>query len=219
MRARHLGTIIPLLAIGLSGVAAAQSIKVEPARCFKFGDNQAVYASTAAEPPGASERLYFQWTDHPAYYWVDMTRDSPGRYWGIPPKPESRNTEIEYYAVLLDAASHEISRSAMIRTKVTSDCQIKLTPQQMGDAQNLVIGETDDKQKKNRILGFLCDGIVTRVNIQNIKRPDEVCRTCVVAWWQDRGLLLTLAGAGAAGGVTTIVIDKPEPSPSRPTRE
>jgi hypothetical protein len=216
MNVSRWNTVIPLLVAAVTGVAGAQSIKVDPATCFKFGDNQVVYASTAAEPPGASERLYFQWTEHPSYYWVEMEREGPGRYWGIPPKPESRNTQIEYYGVLLDAAGHEIARSPLIKTKVTSDCQVKLTPQQFGYAQNLVIGETNDNQKKNRVLGFLCDGIVTRVNIQNIKRADEVCRTCVVAWWQGRELLLPLAGAGAAGGIATIVIDKPEPSPSRP---
>jgi hypothetical protein len=216
MKARTLLTV-PVLALSLAAGAAAQSIKVEPASCFKFGDNQVVYASTLAEPPGATERLYFQWTDHPSYYWIDMEREGPGRYWGIPPKPESRNKEIEYYGVILDAAGREISRTPAIRSKVTSDCKVNLTPQQYGYAQNLVIGETDTKQKKNRVLGFLCDGIVTRVNPQNIKRADEVCRTCVVAWWMGRELLLPVAAAAAAGGVTTIIVDQPEPSPSRPT--
>jgi hypothetical protein len=216
MKARALLTF-PVLALGLAAGAAAQSIKVDPASCFKVGDNQVVFASTVAEPPGATERLYFQWTDHPSYYWVDMEREGPGRYWAIPPKPESRNKEIEYYGVMRDAAGHEIARTPSIRTKVTSDCKVTLTPQQFGYAQNLVIGETDANQKKNRVLGFLCDGIVTRVNPQNIKRADEVCRTCVVAWWLGRELLIPLAGAGALGGIATIIVDKPEPSPSRPT--
>lgn len=206
-----------VLGASLAAAATAQSIKVNPAECFKFGDNQVVYAATSAEPPGATERLYFQWTDHPSYYWEDMEREGPGRYWAIPPKPESRNTEIEYYGVMLDAAGHEISRTPSIRTKVTSDCKIKLTPQQYGYAQNLVIGETNTSQQKNRVLGFLCDGIVTRINPQNVKRADEVCRTCVVAWWLRPEVLLPIAGVAAAGGITTIIVDKPEPSPSRPT--
>jgi hypothetical protein len=216
MKARILLTV-PILAASLTAGAAAQSMKVEPASCFKFGENQAVYASTLAEPPGATERLYFQWTDHPSYYWVDMEREGPGRYWGIPPKPETRNTQIEYYGVMLDAAGREITRTPTIKTKVTSDCQIKLTPQQLGDAQNLVIGETNSKQEKNRVLGFLCDGIVTRVDPQNVKRVDEICRTCVVAWWQQPEFLVPLVGAGAAAGIVTIIVDQPEPSPSRPT--
>src|ERR1700722_15208535 len=108
MRARIFLAFL-VLTLGAVVGASAQSIKVDPAECFKFGDNQGVNSSTAAEPPGASERLYFQWTDHPSYYWVDMTRDAPGRYWSIPPKPETRNTQIDYYGVMMDAAGHEIA--------------------------------------------------------------------------------------------------------------
>lgn len=194
----------------------AQSISVEQVSCFKFADNQVVHATTAGEPGGASGRLYFQWSDHPDYYWVDLEHDGPGRYWATPPKPETRNKEVEYFAALLDAAGHQIARSPLLKTKVTSDCKPKLTPQQLGAAQNLVIGETSAKQTKNRVNGFLCDGIVTRVNPENVRRADETCRTCVVAWWMRKELLIPVIGAAGVGTVTSIAIDKPEPSPSRP---
>lgn len=208
-----------LAAAGLAGAAlplAAQSITIQPVSCFRFADNQVVHATTLGEPGGATTRLYFQWTDHPYYYWVDFEHDGPGRYWVTPPKPETRNREIEYYAVLLDGAGREVTRSAILKSKVTSDCQVKLTPQQLGAAQNLTIGETSAKQLHNRVNGFLCDGIVTRVNPENIKRADETCRTCVVAWWLRKELLIPVAGVAALTGVTSIVSDKPEPSPSRP---
>jgi len=221
MRAHPVFTLAVFLAAGLggglgAGIAAAQSIKVDQAACFKFGDNQVVHASTAGEPAGSSARLYFQWRDHPAYYWVDFERDGPGRLWGIPPKPETRNGEIEYYGVLLDALGREITRSPAIVSKVTADCPVKLTPQQYGAAQNLTVGETSSNQPKNRVLGFLCDGIVTRVDTRNVKRADEICRTCVVAWWARKELLIPVIGAAAATGITTVVLDQPEPSPSRP---
>jgi len=210
--------LMAITAITLGAAAAeAQSISLQPPQCFKFGDNQVVNATTAAEPPGSSSRLYFQWTDHPAYYWVDFERDGPGKYWGIPPKPETRNTQLEYYGVLLDALGREIAHSPKIRTKVTGDCQVKLTPQQYGAAQNLTIGETSSNQPRNRVLGFLCDGIVTRVDTKNVKRADEICRTCVVAWWARKELLIPVVGAGAAAGITTIVVDKPEATTSRPS--
>jgi len=205
---------------GASGAVAplaAQSITVQPVSCFRFADNQVVRATTLGEPGGgATSRLYFQWVDHPYYYWVDFEHDGPGRYWVTPPKPETRNKEIEYYGVLLDGAGRELARSPVLKAKVTADCQNKLTPQQLGAAQNLTIGETSTKQLHNRVNGFLCDGIVTRVNTENIKRADETCRTCVVAWWLRKELLIPVVGAAALTGVTSIVSDTPEPSPSRP---
>jgi hypothetical protein len=233
MRTRSFSiTALWLLAAGaLAPLAAQPSITVQQASCFRYGENQVVYASTLGEPGGATARLYFQWTDHPYFYWVDFEHDlptgaarpggiagagAPSRYWVTPPKPESRNHEIEYYGVLLDSAGREIARSPALKSKVTSDCQIKLTPQQLGAAQNLTIGETSFKQTKNKVNGFLCDGIVTRVNPDNVKRADEICRTCVIAWWQRKELLIPVLGAAGVTGITSVVIDRPEPSPSRP---
>jgi hypothetical protein len=210
-----------LAAAGAWTPLAAQkpTIAVQQVSCFRFADNQVVNATTVGEPGGATTRLYFQWTDHPYYYWVDFEHDAaggPGHYWVTPPKPETRNKEVEYYATLLDGAGHEIARSPILKSKVTSDCQVKLTPQQLGAAQNLTIGETSARQTKNRVNGFLCDGIVTRVNPENIKRADETCRTCVIAWWQRKELLIPVAGVAGITGITSVVVDKPEPSPSRP---
>jgi hypothetical protein len=213
--------VLWLAAAGVWTPLAAQkpTITAQQVSCFRFADNQAVNASTVGEPGGATARLYFQWSDHPYYYWVDFEHDAaggPGRYWAIPPKPETRNKEVEYYASLLDGTGREIARSPLLKAKVTSDCQVKLTPQQLGAAQNLTIGETSAKQTRNRVNGFLCDGIVTRVNPENIKRADEICRTCVIAWWQRKELLIPVAGVAGITGITSVVVDKPEPSPSRP---
>ncbi len=204
-----------LTAVSSAQPAAAQpGISVEQVSCLKFGANQVIYASTSAEPPGATPRLYFQWTDHPHYYWTDFEREGQGRYWGIPPKPETRNTQVEYYGSLLDAAGKEIARSTLRKARVTADCKVELTPQQLGAASNLTVGETMADQQKKRVLGFLCDGIVTRVDPKNIKRADEICRSCVVAWW---ALPEVLVPAGAAtAGIVTAIVDQPEPSPSRP---
>lgn len=218
-------TTVPVLAaalamaVGVAGVAAAQpapSIKMDQVSCLRFGDNQVFHASALAEPPGGSGRLYFQWDNHGGYYWVDLTSEAPGRYWGVPPKPETRNTEVSYYATLLDAAGREVGRSPLLKSKVTADCQVKLTPQQMGTAQNLVVGETIPNQQKNRVMGFLCDGIVTRVDAYNVKRVDDICRVCAVAWWSRPEFLVPAALAGATPGITQIIHDPPQSSPSRP---
>jgi hypothetical protein len=212
-RARNFLTAVLVLA---ATRLQAQSITPEQVDCFRTADNQVVRATAAGEPAGGSARLYFQWAEHGAYYWVDLEHDGPGRYWATPPKPETRNHEIEYYATLLDASGHEIVRSSVRKAKVTSDCKPKLTPQQLGAAANLTIGETTKDQEKKRVLGFLCDGIVTRVNPEMIRRIDDICRTCVVAWWMRKDILIPVIGAAGAGTITSIVLDRPEPSPSRP---
>jgi hypothetical protein len=66
------------------------------------------------------------------------------------------------------------------------------------------------------VMGFLCDGIVTRISFDNIKRADETCRACVVALWTVKDVLVPLLAAGGVGGVTTIVVDRPPSSPSGP---
>jgi hypothetical protein len=225
--ARHLSTAVEILAAalfiaavdaGTAVPAAAQAkptVTVEQVSCLRFGDNQVFHATALAEPPGGSGRLYFQWNSHGGYYWVDLISEGPGRYWGVPPKPETRNTEVSYYATLLDAGGREVGRSQLLKSKVTADCVVKLTPQQFGTAQNLVVGETLPNQSKNRVMGFLCDGIVTRVDPDNVKRSDEICRVCSVVWWAVPKLLAP-ALVGAAPGISQIIHDPPQSSPSVP---
>ena len=206
------------LLLAAAGPAAAQpkpTINVDQVSCLRFGDNQVFHATALGEPAGGSGRLYFQWNNHGGYYWVDLTSEGPGRYWGVPPKPETRNTEVSYYATLLDAAGREVSRSQLLKSKVTGDCVVKLTPQQFGTAQNLVVGETLPNQTKNRVMGFLCDGIVTRVDSDNVPRVDEICRVCSVVWW-TLPKLLAPALAGAAPGISQIIHDPAQSSPAVP---
>ena len=88
-----------------------------------------------------------------------------------------------------------------------------LSPKERGVAQNLTVGETSPKQQGKKVLAFLCDGVVTRINSAGVRRSDEVCRACVVAFWQRKAVLL----APIAGITGVVVTDQdPEPSPSRP---
>jgi hypothetical protein len=218
MRARPIlttSTVAAMLATAGLAAQAAPTIKVDPIACMRTGDNQVVHAATVGEPGGGSGRLYFRWMDHGDQYWVPLENDGPGHYWATPPKPESRTNMVEYYGVLLNDAGAEVARSPVLTAKVTGDCRVQLNARQQGSAANLVIGETSPKQAHNKVMGFLCDGIVTRVNPENVKRGDETCRTCVVAWWARPDILVPLVGA-VAGGATTIIVDHPESSPSRP---
>jgi hypothetical protein len=145
---------------------------------------------------------------------VALEAEPGGRFWATPPKPEKRNEQIEYYVALVDAAGKVVSRSEAQFVKVTGDCRIQLGPRERGMAENLTVGETSPKQQGKKVMAFLCDGVVTRINHAGVRRADEVCRACVVAWWQRKGVLIPVAGAALVGIVTTD--DEPEPSPSRP---
>jgi hypothetical protein len=195
--------------------ATAQSIVVEKPRCLPVEDNGLVRATVtaAAAGPGLSPRLYFRWRDHEDYYWVALEAEAGGRYWATPPKPELRNEQVELYGALVDATGKVVSRSESQVVPVTKDCKVQLGPKEQGVAQNLTVGETSPKQQGKKVLAFLCDGVVTRVNSASVRRSDEVCRACVIAFWQRRAVLL----APVAGIIGVVVTDQdPEPSPSRP---
>ena len=195
-----------------AAAAQAQSVSVERPNCLPAEDNGVVRATVAGGGPGQAVRLYFRWKDHEDFYWVAMEADPGGRFWAIPPKPERRNEQVEYYAALTDAAGKVVARSEAQVVKVTADCRVDLNPRERGVAENLTVGETSPKQQGKKVMAFLCDGVVTRINHAGVRRADEVCRACVIAWWQRKAVLLP--AAGVIGVVVTD--DDPEPSPSRP---
>ena len=139
-----------------------------------------------------------------------------GRYWTTPPKPERRNQRVDYYGALVDAAGTVVAKSPVQAVKVEGDCRVRLSEAERGVAENLTIGETVTAQEGRKVVGFLCEGIVTRVNTKGIRRADEVCRTCVVAWWEKKSILVPgIIGGGVITGVV-ITDEDPDPSPSRP---
>ena len=239
MRARlRLGAALVLgvtvgLAVLLSAAASAQGgpvVAIEPPPCLP-SEQHGVVRGSATDPmgPGQSVRLFFRWLeekkaakDQQPFYWVAMEPEPGGRYWAIPPRPEKRNEEVELYTAVVDAAGKQLAHSETKRVKVKDpkDCRVKLDAKEEGVAANLTIGETGADQQQKKVWGFLCDGIATRVNYQNIRRADEQCRNCVVAWWKTPGVLVP--GALGVAGVVVIVAHHhhhgptPEPSPSTP---
>ncbi len=193
--------------------ADAQSIAVEKASCNPMEDNGLIRGTVGSTAAGLSPRLYFRWKDHEDFYWVNFEPEMGNRLWAVPPKPEQRNKEIEYYAALVDPAGKVAARSETQVVPVTKDCRVPLDLRQRGVAQNLTVGETSPQQQGKKVLGFLCDGIVTRVNSAGVRRSDEVCRACVITFF-DRKAVLIPAIAGIAGVIITE--PQPEPSPSRP---
>jgi hypothetical protein len=197
-------------------VARGQTITVDKPACMPAEDNGLVHATATGVAPGLAPRLYFRWMEHEDFYWVALESEPGGHFWATPPKPERRNDHIEYYSALVDPTGKAVARSPMVSVPVTADCKVQLGPKERGVAENLTVGETSPKQQGKKVLAFLCDGVVTRVNYAGLRRADEVCRACVVAWWEHKAVLIpAIAGTG---GVTTIISNhpEPEPSPSRP---
>ena len=201
-----------LILAGAATAAQAQSVVVERPECLPTEDNGLVKATVNGGGPGQSVRLYFRWREHEDFYWVAMEAEPGGRFWATPPKPEKRNEQVEYYAALVDPAGKVVARSETQIVKVTGDCRPNLGPRERGMAENLTVGETSPKQQGKKVMAFLCDGVVTRVNHAGVRRADEVCRACVIAWWQRKAVILP--AAGVLGVVVTD--DDPEPSPARP---
>lgn len=204
------------LAAVFAGPALAQSapgaagIEVEDVDCIPNNDNGLVSADVPAVPGGAEVRLYFRWDDHGPFYYVAMAPEGAGRWWATPPKPIDENHQVEYYVATVDPTGEVLARTESLVTPVTGDCDVELTRKERGMAENLVVGETAPEQMEDAVVGFLCDGIISRVGPDGVRRADSICRRCIVAWW-DRPEALVPAAA-ALGGVTTIV----EASRSRP---
>jgi hypothetical protein len=128
---------------------------------------------------------------------------------------EAQSTEpAEYFVAVVDPDGREIARSPMRIVEVRDGCRPTLTPQQVGYAMNLTVGETAPWQAGRAVFHWQCTGVVTRLDPQQVLRGDDACRACVVAWWPKA----TAAGAvlGVLGIITIDDPDDPEVSPSRP---
>jgi hypothetical protein len=63
----------------------------------------------------------------------------------------------------------------------------------------------------------LCEGVVTRIDMNGIFRADDACRACVIAWWQQKKFLIPVAAGVTGTGISIIDTLGPKPaSPSRP---
>jgi len=68
-----------------------------------------------------------------------------------------------------------------------------------------------------KVEGFLCDGVVSRINPLGILRGDEKCRACVIAWWEKPVVMIPAAAAIAGTGVIISKGEPKEASPVTPT--
>lgn len=205
---------LALCTLAVAAQAQTPAITVDKAECMPAEANGVINATIQPEIGGAAPRLYFRWDQHGAMYYVDLFATGGGKYWGIPAKPESRTAEIEYYVAVVDPAGKTLGKSENLLSPVRDDCVVDLTPKQIGVANNLTVGETVPAQQGRRVLGFLCDGVVTRVSYEGIMRPDEICRGCVVPFFAKEAFLAPMA----LGAATAVILQPPptEESKSRP---
>ena len=201
-----------LLAAGAAG--QTPSVTVDPTKCVPIEDNGLITGRVQPEVGGATPRLYFRWHEHGTFYWVPMNAAGSGRYWAVLPKPEKTTEHVERYVSVVDGTGRELARSGSGSIPVQRDCKVELDAKQQGQAENLIVGETALPQKGRDVLGFLCDGIVSRVDANGILRVDNICRTCIVAWWRRTPILAVPALIGT--GIIITDSPDPEPSPSRP---
>jgi hypothetical protein len=117
----------------------------------------------------------------------------------------------QYFVAAFDGQTRLLAKSDVKATPVTDRCRVDLTPQQAGFAENLMVGETAEWQRGERVFHWECDGVVTRIDPFGVPRADETCRSCLVAWWKPAAVL-------GAGAVTGIIIDRNDPKPVSPSR-
>ncbi len=215
-------TRLPLAAAVLATLLTASlvcaqvpNIALQHAECFPRAENGVAYALIAPEAGGTATRLYFRWQEDEDFYWVKMNAEGGGRYWGVPPKPDEDNEAIEYYVAVVDPLNQVLAKSANDESPVEDECEVELTERQLGVSENLTVGETTFEQVGEEVDGFLCDGVVTRINPDGVRRSDERCRACVIVWWEKKGILIPFATAGST--VSLIDINElPEASPATP---
>jgi hypothetical protein len=104
------------------------------------------------------------------------------QYWSVLPRAEDRNTEVEYYVAVVDAAGKMVSQSEPRSARVDGNCDTKLSPKEQGVAENMIVGETTPNQYRKKVIGFQCPGLKIRIDHQGIRRADEECGPCGLAW-------------------------------------
>jgi hypothetical protein len=176
--------------------------------------------SLIAYPEGtwSSVRTYFRKTGTADFYFVESRNVGRGSYWAVLPRPEGATAAVDVFFALMDVEGRE-TRTPPTTILVTSPRSTTLTTEQTRYAQNLVVGETAKNQSGLSVLGFLCDGVISRMDAAGKLRPDDACRSVMIAdamgLGSDRKSMSPVIVTG--GGVTLIRPgDKVEASKPRP---
>jgi len=184
--------------------AAPAIVDVRGVPCLPRERNAAVYATVSPDLSDYQVRLFFRRDGHGDAYFVVMKKlDDKGHFFAVLPKPDRQNEEVEYHVHVRGPEKETLASSPILVAPVTGDCKVELTKEEDDMSNELVIGETRVDQKGHPVAWFLCDGIVSRIDIVDQQRPDEFCAV-------PPGPVPIVASGGPTVGVAT------EASPSRP---
>jgi hypothetical protein len=217
MRGHFAGRIL-LIALAALAPATVQA-QLEPGlpQCIPAQGNAPVFLTVEPPPAFTFARVYFQAAGKTDLYFLELRQSGPGAFWAVLPKPEVDTTAVEITFVIIGPDGTEL-RSETATVQVTDPCEVALTPQQQLAADSLVVGETTTAQQDERVIGFLCDGILGRFGVDEKARVDEVCREVIAGghlWW------IPVAALGSIGAIASIddcpeCPPCPEPSPCVP---
>ena len=151
--------------------------------------------------------------------WMEGLTDEDFQEW----LEDQKQEPAEYYVALYDSYGNLQAKSDMRAVPIwpKDDCEVRLTERQESVSMNMTVGETAEWQIGEDVFHWLCDGIVTRVDFEDLYRADERCRACVIAWWlKPQYIVPAVITAGATGFVILDDDDDGDPgaeiSPSRP---
>lgn len=162
--------------------SAPVTVEVEDIKCLPNGDHGVVRARVANDVPESSVRLNFRRRSAKRdYYYTQMEHDGAGRYWGVLPKTDDavdrisrQGSPAEYFVSVFDSTGQQLARSTA-QMSFVADCPVELSPREFEKAESLTVGETALWQREQKPMGWLCDGIVRRINDQGIVRTDKIC--------------------------------------------
>lgn len=209
------------LAVALSSsaaLAAPPALSPILPSCVPKRANSVVSLITHPEGTWSSVRTYFRKTGTIDFYFVEMRNAGRGSFWAVLPRPEDATAAVDVIFAVVDAEGREL-RTPQVTIPVTSPCSTTLTAEQARFAQNLVVGETAKNQAGRSVVGFLCEGIISRIDVVGRLRPDDACRSALIG--DAMGLGNEAKGMAPVillgGGVTLIrPSDKVEASKPRP---
>ncbi len=181
-------------------------IQFTPPACVPAEGNALVEATVTPSEGWSSIRAYFLRHGRSELYFLEMRPAGNDRLWAVLPKPDQDTPAVDLRIAVRDGEGRE-TRSPVAVVPVLRDCPVALTDEQRAVARNLIVGETLPEQFGGGVLGFLCDGIVLRMNFRGELRPEDCCceNAALLAQAKGRNALLPLVILGGVGGGTSIV--------------
>jgi hypothetical protein len=195
---------------------AEPSIEATFPSCIPSEGNSVAKVTLKPDTGWALVRAYFRATEGKSDYYMEMRAMGDGSFFAVLPKPDSKTSSVEMYTIARDAEGRPV-KSGPITVKASGGCKVTLTEEEQRYAQNLVVGNTAVEQETKVVEGFLCDGIVSRIDIKGALRPDEQCRRLLILAASNGSALIPALVVGAAGA-GVLIIDKDDKEPNSPSR-